>query len=126
MSCVVQLLIYTSGQPQSKPRFHPPPKTAGASSSLPQHPGHRTAPPGSTHSTSSTRGGASSSLYTREQRRGRGRTARDYNCEGYPHSKRARMSNNMAEEEEDFEDNEMKRKSNVFISARDQHVRKYM
>ena len=54
------------------------------------------------------------------QRRGKGRAFGEYNDEGRPCTKRARMS--AMTDDVDFEDEEERSRTNMFITARDQHV----
>lgn len=70
------------------------------------------------HSTSFSNSGTSS--VTVGQRRGKGRAFGEYNNEGRPRTKRARMA--AVTDDADFEDEDERSKTSMFITARDQHV----
>ena len=105
--------------PQGRSSVHPAASGSCSSSSQPQR--HKNTSSFTYSTISST--GASSSSAAVCQRRGKGRAAGEYNDEGRPHTKRARMSTVV--DDEDLEDEQAKGgrgRTGAFITARDQHV----
>lgn len=122
---MIHMYMYFTGHQPSQTQqntFHPPPRRGGLAPSLSQRP-QQSNMPSFSYSISSSRGVASSSssVYTASRGRNKTRAFSDYNDQGRPRSKRARMSA-VEDADDDFEDEEVKSRSNMFISARDQHV----
>ena len=125
--------MHVSGQQtsQGSSRAAPNPRGPGVGPGLShaQHqPGRRQTPANFYSTSTSSSSGIAGTTYSSSsggQRRDKGRMLGGYNEEGRPHSKRARVSANMDDNDDEIEHEERRGsngRANAFITAKDQHV----